>query len=398
MSVIFTSVVFGSFKALARAQEISNQTAGGENNSYIRRNLIVNRFDPNDPTSPPNATIIDPLLINPWGTAIRPAGAGGHFWLANAGSSTATTYVGDVRDANGVFIPIFQDALKVVPVDGSPIGQVFSNSTTEFPVSGSICSDDGAVGCDPGAPSYIGELTAPSRFIVATEEGQIAAWTEGRVNNQFGRMRRFNTVRDNSGRGALYRGLAVTELNFRNWLLAANFSRDRIEVYDGGFRRIRFWVDDNGFYRPFAKPSGVPSNYVPFNIQTLGGKVYVAYAELILPTDPDFDPAEPFKERTCAGCGYVAEFTQRGRHTRTFERGRRLNAPWGMAIAPANFGRFSNALLVANFGDGTVTGYNRATGRQMGYLRDASGDRIEIDGIWAIFFGNGASLGRAVYL
>jgi hypothetical protein len=91
-------------------------------NAYVRRDLVVNRSDPNDPTSPPLAPIIDPLLRNPWGAAIRSAGLGGHFWLANAASATVTTYVGDVYDESGNFVPLYQDDLKFITVEGSPIG------------------------------------------------------------------------------------------------------------------------------------------------------------------------------------------------------------------------------------------------------------------------------------
>jgi uncharacterized protein (TIGR03118 family) len=372
--------------------------ADAADNAYVRRNLVVNRHDPGDPTSPPPAALIDPLLINPWGAAIRSDGLGGHIWLANAGSAAVTTYVGDVYDENGVFIPLFQDDLKFVNVEGSPIGQVFSASATDFPVTGPLCSDDSSATCDASQPSYLGEFTGPSRFIVSTEEGQLAAWSEGEIDGQFGRMRTFVTVKDNSGREALYRGLAVTEFASGNWLYAANFSQDRIEVYDSRWRRLHFVRNGLQLVQPFAKPADIPANYVPFNIQYLEGLLYVAYAELIHPEDPDYDPNEPFVERTCPGCGYVAVFDQRGLHIRTLEGQGRLNAPWGMAIAPTEFGPLGRALLVGNFGDGTIVGFDLATGRQIDYLRDPEGAAIVIDGLWAIFFGNGASLGRSDFL
>lgn len=371
----------------------------GAENAYVRRNLVVNRHNPSDPTSPPAAPLIDPLLMNPWGAAIRSAGLGGHFWLANAASSTVTTYIGDVYDENGNFIPLFQDALKFVKIDGSPIGQVFSASATDFPVTGFLCSDDSLEVCDASqGDKFLGEFTGPSRFIVATEEGQIAAWTEGTLNGQFGRMRTFVTVKDHSSQGALYRGLAVTEYDAGNRLYAANFSQDRIEVYNSQWRRIRWVWNGECFMRPFTKPGDIPANYVPFNIQYLEGLLYVAYAELIQPGDPDYDPSEPFAERTCPGCGFVGVFDQRGLHIRTLEGRKRLNAPWGMALAPANFGKFSRALLVGNFGDGTIVGFDLTTGEQIDSLRDPAGNVIQIDGLWAIFFGNGASLGRADFL
>jgi hypothetical protein len=112
-------------------------------NAYVRRNLVVNRHDPTDLTSPPPAAITDPLLQNPWGAAIRSAGRGGHFLLANAASTTVTTYIGDAYDESGHFVPLYQDELKFIAVEGSPIGQVFSSADTDFPVTGLLCTDDG---------------------------------------------------------------------------------------------------------------------------------------------------------------------------------------------------------------------------------------------------------------
>jgi uncharacterized protein (TIGR03118 family) len=343
-------------------------------NRYIQTNLVSNKraFRPQ---------LLDLLVHNAWGIALRPAGLGGHFWVANQASASVTTYVGDVEG-----VPLFQDDLKFVGVDGAPIGQVFSGSPTDFPVAGALCTDQSLDDCDSTATSYLGELTGPARFIVNTEEGQIAAWTEGTINGQFGRMRRFVTVVDNSAEGALSRGLAVTDRASGNRLYAAHFSGDRIEVYDSQWRRIG---------GPFHKPKEVPDTYRPFNIQYLDGHLFVAYAELMQPGDPDFDAADPLAEGACAGCGFVAVFDEHGVHVKTLEGRKRLNAPWGLAIAPADFGPFSNALLVGNFGDGTIVAFDLATGRQIDYLRGNNGKPVKIDGLWALTFGNGVSLGRA---
>jgi uncharacterized protein (TIGR03118 family) len=238
-------------------------------NAYVRRDLVVNRHDPNDPTSPPTAPIVDPRLVNPWGAAIRSAGLGGHFWLANAGSATVTTYVGDVYDEAGQFIPLFQDDLQFVAVEGSPVGQVFSASPSDFPVTGPLCTDDSLDVCDASqGDKFLGEFTGPSRFIVATEEEQIAAWSEGMIDGQFGRMRAFATVIDNSGHGALYRGLAVTESESGNRLYAANFSQDQIEVYSSHWRHIRWVWDGAHLARSFAKPADIRQTTYPSTSST----------------------------------------------------------------------------------------------------------------------------------
>lgn len=370
-------------------------TRADDGNSYVRRNLISNRFDPNDEDSPPGAHLIDPLLLNPWGAAIRTAGLGGHFWLANAGGKTVTEYVGDVFDANGNFVPLFQDNLKVVPVDGSPIGQVFVDSPADFPVEGSLCGDDGAPKCDPSEPSFLGEFRGPARFIVNTEEGQFAAWTEGTINGRFGRMRKFENVVDNSDKGALYRGLAVTTFRQGNLLYAANFNAELVEVYNSRWRRIPNQI---GPITLFARPSNVPDDYRPFNVQVLNHLVFVTWAQLVKPGDPDFDPEDPIAERACRGCGFVSVYTLTGQRIATLEGGGRLNAPWGLALAPKGFGPFSGKLLVGNFGDGRIVVFDPRTGKQLDYLRNRNGRPVEIDGLWAIFPGNGASLGRSDYL
>jgi hypothetical protein len=161
----------------------------------------------------PETQIIDPLLVNPWGSAIRTTGLGGHFWLAKAGANpdgeyTVTEYIGDVYDQNdGRFVPLLQDALTFVKVDGLPIGQVFSGSASDFPVPGLLCTDDSLPTCDKDSqPTPLGSFTGPSRFIVATEDGKLAGWTEGRIEGTFGRMRKFETIIDHAAQGALYRG------------------------------------------------------------------------------------------------------------------------------------------------------------------------------------------------
>ena len=377
-------------------QEGPTQKNQSSQNNYVRRDLVVNKSE----YATPDTQIIDPLLVNPWGSAIRPASAGGHFWLANAGSSSVTTYVGDVVNAESVFTPIFQDRLKSVSTEGSPIGQVFNGSSTEFAVTDAICSDDSIAVCDSSQPPYLGEITAPAKFIVNTEEGKIAAWTEGSINGQFGRMRRFRTVLDRSKNKTLYRSLAITDFTSNNRLYAANFRKDEIEMYDGNWHRIRRVVQYGRLSSVpvFVKPHNIPSNYVVFNVMYAQGYVFVTYAELAKHGDPDFDPADPFAERACKGCGYVAVFTKDGISLGTLESRKRLNAPWGMAMAPSNFGKFSNALLVGNFGDGTIVGFDLRTGKQIGYLRDQAGEKIAIVGLWSIFFSNGVALGRSDFL
>jgi hypothetical protein len=176
-------VLFTAFESSAVDFEHHHNQPRGVN-AYELRVLVANKPE----YAQPSTRIIDPLLVNPWGTAIRPAGAGGHIWLANAGSATVTEYVGDVYDDNGRFVPLHQDSLKVVYVDGSPIGQVFSSSLSDFLVTGLVCPDSDAESCPPNSPLP----TVPARFIVSTEEGQIAAWGELATASGTQRFRRLS--------------------------------------------------------------------------------------------------------------------------------------------------------------------------------------------------------------
>lgn len=302
---------------------------------------------------------------------MRPAGLGGHFWVANTGTGTSTTYVGDTEST-----PLFQDALQSVTVaapafspagtTSTPTGQVFSGSPTDFVVAGE-------------------GITGPSRFLWATEDGTISGWAE-RTNpdGSISRMTRSVIAVDRSSQGAIYKGLAVTGFDSDNWLYAANFAQGQIEIYNGTFQPL-----DHGVIRPFRRPAAVPAGYSPFNVQFLDNRVFVTYAKTT--EDPNTEEQGP-------GLGYVVAFSRRGEHLRTFEHSRRLDAPWGMAIAPDDFGPLSGALLVGNFGDGTIVGFDLRTGRQIDYLRDTGGLPVRVDGLWGLTFGNGESLGRSNYL
>ena len=188
---------------------------------------------------------------------------------------------------------------------------------------------------------------------------------------------------DNSAQGAIYKGLAVTDGSSNNRLFAANFGQNRIDAWDNRFQAIT----PPGL---FSVPDGtIPKNYAPFNIQNLNGTFYVAYAQL---------SGIPGEELSGPGIGYLASFDLNGKLLNVWEGKGLLNAPWGLAIAPSDFGEFRDALLVANFGDGTIVGYDRTTRTQLGYLLDPSGNPIKIDGLWGLTFGNGVSLGEADHL
>jgi uncharacterized protein (TIGR03118 family) len=363
--------------ALIASVAMAPLTANAAEGHYLQRNLITNFRDKyRTQLEPGRKTLQNKRVLNAWGLALRPAGAGGHWWIANTDSGTVVTYVGDTDTT-----PLFQDALKTVLVEPAPAtpeqsptptGQVFSGSD-EFPCAGMSFT---------GAP-----IAAPSRFLVVTEDGNLQCWAET-GSRQAERMRSF-TLAVNGESGSVYKGLAVTPFRYGNRLYAANFGLRRIDTLDGAYQPIL-----NG---AFARPAHVPEDFAPFNIQFLEYGIdgvprqglFVAYARTT---------EDPVEEEQGPGLGYIAEFDLDGRHLRTLHASRRLNAPWGLVIAPEGFGPFSKRLIVGNFGDGTLVAFGLKSGRQRGYLRGRDRQATQIDGLWGLAFGNGASLGRANYL
>ncbi|HZX26523.1 MAG TPA: TIGR03118 family protein [Telluria sp.] len=269
----------------------------------------------------------DQHLINAWGLAFNPTA---YVWVANNGTSTSTLY-----DGNGV------PQSLVVATPDAPTGIVYNGSSAAF----------------RGSP-----------FIFDTESGAIAAWSPAVDRN--------NAVKivDNSSKGAVYKGLALAAYNGVSYLYAADFHNKRIDVFDANFAAAA--MPGN-----FSDPM-LPAGYAPFGIQAIGDRIYVAYAQRASSGDD---------EVAGAGLGAVDVFDTAGMLVKRLVLGGALNAPWGMALAPANFGSFSGKLLVANFGDGKINAYDPATGASAGVLSKTGGDAIVIDGLWGIAFGNGVN-------
>lgn len=336
----------------------------------------------------------DKRFINAWGIAIRPAGAGGHFWVT--AKDISYEYVGDVRaSADQALQRLHQDELKEVklPVGGDSnvaTGTVFSGSADQFEITQQV---------ENALP-----ITAPAKFLFASDGGIISAWTERK--NADG-TKDFPSeaipVIDESKSGAQFFGLAMSA-DFDTLYVADFGKRPAINSYNGKFQPEPILFDspfdDNKNGRVDA------GEYAPFNIQNLKtpeGKnhLFVAYAKT------QGCPADAIKDKQCAegelfageedtskaGYGRLAEFTEDGRLVRVWNDGGHLSAPWGMAFAPKDFGALSGALLVSNFGDGTIAAFDAKTTDFKDVVRNDAGKPMIIDKIWGILFGNGESLG-----
>lgn len=323
-----------SLKAPQEDQEIVSVAPGS---AYRQTNLITD--------VPGLAPVLDPFLINPWGITVRGTSP---FWIANNGTSTTQLVRGDVAGAPVVLNPNPQ---TITIPGGLPTGTV-GNSTVDFQLT------------PPG-----GGTPAASNFIFASITGNITAW-----NGASGAAAQ-NVV---SMPGHVWTGLAIGANAGGNRLYAADFANNHIDVFNGTFTATTV---TGGFI-----DATIPAGFAPFNIQNLGGSLYVTYAKV--------GPGGLDEEGV--GNGFVRKFNTDGVRDLTFGiNNGQLNSPWGLVIASASFGIFSNALLVGNFGRGnpSIHAYNAATGAFLGTLQDESATGIVIDELWALQFGNGGNGG-----
>ena len=277
----------------------------------------------------------DAQLVNSWGLAASPTGP---WWTANEARNTSTLYAGDGR----------KQALTV-KVEGGPTGVVY-NGGRGFVVSG-------------------GGVSGPARFIYAGEDGTIRGWSPSVPRNWSDEA---EVAVDEAGRAAVFRGLALAG----DRLYATDFHNGRVEVFDARWRRLD---------RPGAfVDRGIPAWYAPFGIRAIGEHVFVTYVW-----------RAPVNGNDAPTGGYVDEFDLDGRLVARVGRMGPLNAPWGVALAPAGFGPYGGDLLVGNFGDGRVNVFRRAGSgwAHLGPLRDRHGKPIAINGLWGLAFGNGALAG-----
>jgi uncharacterized protein (TIGR03118 family) len=272
----------------------------------------------------------DSNLVNAWGLTST---AGSPWWVADNGMDVSTVYKADGTTARAP-----------VAVSSAPTGAV-SNSSSNFMITN-------------------GTTTAPATFIFATEHGQILAWTSTVSGNA--------AMQEASSPEAVYKGLAIAG----DRLYATDFHHGRIDVFDGSFQP----VDTTG---KFVDP-GIPAGYAPFGIQNVNGTLVVTYAK---------QDADQHDDVAGAGHGFVDRFSTTGTFLGRVATHGQLNSPWGIAMAPANFGRFSSDLLIGNFGDGQISAYEPqldGSFELVGQLRTGDRKVLTIEGLWALQFGKGA--------
>jgi uncharacterized protein (TIGR03118 family) len=286
----------------------------------------------------------DANLKNPWGIVFAP---GSPMWVANNGTQTATLYDGTGNpSALIVSLPAGMNG------DADATGIVV-NPTTDFAITN-------------------GTATAAARFIFDGEGGTIIGWAQS-VDSTHGII-----AYDDGAGGAVYKGLAVATANNATLLYATDFKNGKVDVFDKTFQKITV---PGGFTDPT-----LPANYAPFGIQavTIGGTVQlvVTYAQKLAGSDDNANGA---------GLGLVNTFDTQGTLLKHLvATGAQLNAPWGVAIAPANFGNLSNALLIGNFGDGVINGFDASTGAFIDSIKNSAGTPIANPGLWGMAFGNDA--------
>jgi uncharacterized protein (TIGR03118 family) len=279
----------------------------------------------------------DSNLVNAWGNGF----ANQPFWIGNNGTGTSTLYDGY---GNKVALTVS------IPAAGGGTGG---------PVTGVVPSAAAAAFASAGKNSS---------FMFCSEDGIISGWNAGSSAA---------VLVDNSKSGAVYKGCALmTNTPIGPVFYAANFNSGKVDTWDGKLNANP--LPANAFVN-----SSIPAGFAPFNIQAIGSYLYVTYAK---------QDAEKHDDVAGAGNGYVAVFDTVGNLVANLVAKGQLNSPWGLAMAPATFAPFANALLVGNFGDGNINAYNPLTGALLGSLGlvDGKGNAAPISGLWSLSFGSGA--------
>ena len=292
----------------------------------------------------------DPNLVNPWGLSRSTDGA---WWVSDNGTGLSTLY-----NAAGKAVPL---VVTIPPGStdsptGTPTGTVFNGDPTAFPIA-------------PGKGSI---------FLFVTEDGTISGWNPT--------VKATSAVIAVNNKNAVYKGATIATVTAADgsssrFLYVTNFRSAEIEIYDTAFKRVFFneaFQDDS------------QGDYAPFNVQNIGGNLYVAYAR---------QGSGKHDELDGPGRGFVNVYSPSGKLLLKLQRGHFFNAPWGMALASGDFGVYSHSILVGQFGSGEILAFDPLSGNYKGTLNAPDNTPLKIDGLWALAFGSGqAAAGSATTL
>lgn len=310
----------------------------------------------------------DTQLVNPWGLISSPTSP---WWVSDNNAGVSTLYNGQGAKI-GLVVNI---PPPVSGVAGTPTGVVFT----------------GAAGFTFQAKG----TKASAVFTFVTEDGTIVAWgpaidPKDLPNDAFVVVD--NSTNPTASTGAVYKGATIAQMTAGGafFLYVTNIRAGRVEVYDTNFNPVNLnGHDDGGADDQAFIDREIPHGFAPFNVQEVNGNLYVTYAKQNATKHDDFD---------FPGFGFVDKFSPKGKLLQRLKHGPWLNAPWGVALAPANFGFFSNHLLIGNAGSGQIAVYDVDSGRFDDLLRDANGHAIQNDRLWALRFGNDHTAGPSNWL
>ena len=293
---------------------------------------------------------VDPNLVNAWGLSRSSTSP---WWVSDNGPGLATLY-------SGAGVPV--SLVVTIPpgstdsTTGTPTGTVFNGDSTAF-------------------------LLAPGKaaaFLFVTEDGTISGWNPG--------VAATSAVIVVNQKDSVFKGMTIAVADLGkgplSYLYVADFRRGQVEVFDPSFKPVHLSGDSFDDDR-------LPHGFAPFNVQNIGGNLYVAFAK---------QGKGKHDEQDGAGLGYVDVFSPEGKLLQRLESGSWFNAPWGLALGSSDFGSHSHDVLVGQFGSGQILAFDAVTGKFTGALLNTAGTPLVIDGLWAIMFGNDASAGLATTL
>ena len=334
--------IFGGALALILASTVADSYAQPAQH-YKQTNLVSDM--------PGVAAVADPNLVNAWGLSRSSTSP---WWVADNGTGLSTLYSGTGAIQSLV--------VTIPPSDstsgsGTPTGTIF-NGGTGFEIKKGM----------------------PAIFMFVTEDGTISGWNP-KVDGTHAVIK-VNTKGKSVFKGATIATVDVPFAGEQSFLYVTDFRKGHVQIYDSKFHRVPEMED-------LFDDDSLPPGFAPFNVQNIGGNIYVAFAK---------QDSDKHDEVDGAGLGYVDVFSPEGRLLRRLQHGPWFNAPWGLTMASSDFGSNSHDIFVGQFGSGEILVFNSVTGRFKGRLLDTSDNPIKIDGLWGLGFGNGVNAGPATTL